>query len=931
MSRLVVVGAGMVAHNFVATVRAAATTSDWGITVIGEESHRPYDRVALSSVFGTRDRVDLSLPGQRDGANWVLGDRVSAVNRAEHQVKTAAGQCFDYDILVMATGSSPFVPPVHGADSRGCFTFRTLTDVATITAASRRASRAVVVGGGLLGLEAAGALQALRIEPTVVELASRLLPLQVDDGGGAALRRVVQARGVAVRTGVGAQRVETKRGRVCAVQLTDGSRLPAEIVIFAVGVRPNDELARECELPVGERGGIVVNAACRTLDPAIYAIGECASIGGRVYGLVGPGYQMAAIAARAICGEGGALVESGTGGSRLTRSTGETPAQPIPTFETATKLKLLGVDVGSFGDAFATTPDALEVVMSDPVAGRYRKLVLSDDARTLLGGILVGDAHDYAMLRAGVGSAVPSDVGAVAAGLAVGAANSAASSASGVSDAASVCSCHNVSAGDIRKAVAGGCHTVAEVKSCTAAATGCGSCLPLVRTLLDHELAASGFEVDSSLCEHFKCTRPELFAIITAAGLTRFTDVIERHGQGRGCDICKPVVASILATLGRGHVLDGENAALQDTNDHVLANLQRDGTYSVIPRIPGGEITPAKLAVIAAVAARFDLYTKITGGQRIALFGARIEQLPLIWRELVDAGFESGHAYGKSVRTVKSCVGSTWCRFGVQDSVGMAIALELRYRGLRSPHKIKFGVSGCARECAEARSKDIGVIATEKGWNIYVGGNGGFSPRLAQVLVTDVDDSELIRYIDRFTMFYVRMADRLQRTAAWLEAFDGGMDQLRRVIIDDSLGLGDELESAMAVHVAGYSDEWQAVLEDPAKLSRFASFANAPEAVDPDLSYQRTREQRIPARSRIVDVSIGLGPRRGGQGATGDRGAGPGGWDANESDAGAVSGSVHLGEDQNSVGIGDTGPGRGVLLGATGDRDPQDEPKLART
>ena len=874
MSRLVVVGAGMVAHNFVAAMRATATPSDWDITVVGDEPHRPYDRVALSSVFGTRDRVDLSLPGQRDGAIWVLGDRVVAIDRAEQFVKTATGNRFGYDVLVVATGSSPFVPPVHGADSRGCFTFRTLDDVATITAASRRARRAVVVGGGLLGLEAAGALQALDIGPTVVELAERLLPLQVDEGGGAALRRIVETRGVAVRTGVGAQRVEAKRGRVCAVHLTDGVRLPAEIVIFAVGVRPNDHLARECELPVGERGGIVVDAACRTPDPAVYAIGECASIGGRVYGLVGPGYQMATIAARAICGADDGASERGPGASQERGSVGDTPANAMPTFETATKLKLLGVDVGSFGDAFATTSDALEVVMSDPVAGRYRKLVLSDDARTLLGGILVGDAHDYAMLRAGVGSAVPADVGAVAAGLDAEAAGGAGRAVGRVPDTASVCSCHNVSAGTIRSAVADGCQTIAAVKSCTAAATGCGSCLPLVRTLLDQELAAGGFEVDSSLCEHFKCTRAELFAVITAAGLTRFTDVVERHGQGRGCDICKPVVASILATLGRGHVLDGENAALQDTNDHVLANLQRDGTYSVVPRIPGGEITPAKLAVIAAVAARFDLYTKITGGQRLALFGARIEQLPLIWRELVDAGFESGHAYGKSVRTVKSCVGSTWCRFGVQDSVGMAIALELRYRGLRSPHKIKLGVSGCARECAEARSKDVGVIATDKGWNIYVGGNGGFSPRHAQLLVADVCDEDLIRYIDRFVMFYVRTADRLQRTAAWLEALDGGIDQVRDVVIDDSLGIGDDLESAMAVHVAGYSDEWQGVLEDPAKLARFSSFANAPDAADPDLSYQRAREQRIPARSRIVDVSIGLGPTHSGPARSGDDGAG---------------------------------------------------------
>ena len=262
--------------------------------------------------------------------------------------------------------------------------------------------------------------------------------------------------------------------------------------------------------------------------------------------------------------------------------------------------------------------------------------------------------------------------------------------------------------------------------------------------------------------------------------ITTFTELIERHGRGRGCDICKPAVASILASLGRGHILDGEQAALQDTNDHFLANIQRNGTYSVVPRIPGGEVTPDKLIVLGEVARDFGLYTKITGGQRIDLLGARVEQLPAIWRRLVDAGFESGHAYGKAVRTVKSCVGSTWCRYGVQDSVALAIELELRYRGIRSPHKIKAGVSGCARECAEAQSKDIGVIAADDGWNLYVGGNGGFRPRHADLLLTGVDTRTLIRTIDRFIMFYIRTADRLQRTASWLEALDGGLDYLRR-------------------------------------------------------------------------------------------------------------------------------------------------------
>jgi nitrite reductase (NADH) large subunit len=326
-----------------------------------------------------------------------------------------------------------------------------------------------------------------------------------------------------------------------------------------------------------------------------------------------------------------------------------------------------------------------------------------------------------------------------------------------------------------------------------------------------------------------------------------FPELLRRHGRGRGCDICKPAVASILASLWNDYVLTDQHTPLQDTNDRFLANLQKDGSYSVVPRIPGGEITPEKLMVLGRVAARYDLYTKITGGQRIDLFGARLEQLPAIWRELVDAGFETGHAYGKAVRTVKSCVGSTWCRYGVQDSVGMAIHLENRYKGLRAPHKIKLAVSGCTRECAEAQSKDVGVIATERGWNLYVGGNGGMKPRHADLFATDLDDATLVRYIDRFLMFYVHTADRLQRTAVWLDHLDGGLDYLRQVVIDDSLGIAAELEGQMARVVDSYRCEWQATLADPERLKRFRPFVNSA-AADDQVVFVRERGQKRPAR-----------------------------------------------------------------------------------
>ncbi|GEL16986.1 nitrite reductase large subunit NirB [Pseudonocardia asaccharolytica] len=824
---LVVVGHGMVGHRLVESLRARDTTGDWRITVLGEEAHPAYDRVALSSYVDGKTAEELALGGHDDELVQVrLGDPVVALDRDIRRVTTASGSTLRYDALVLATGSTPFVPPVPGRDLPGCFVYRTLDDLDAIKAAAaatiarpgpgRRS--AVVVGGGLLGLEAARAMRLLGLSPQVVEIAPRLLPVQVDEGGGVLLRTLVEAQGLAVRCGVSVAGIERDGDRLLA-RLSDGVELDADLVVFSAGIRAADALARASGLPVGERGGVLVDQRCRTADENVWAVGECAALEGRTYGLVAPGYAMAEVVTDRLLGGAATMAAA--------------------ELDMSTRLKLLGVDVASFGDAHASTEGALEVVVDDPVAGSYAKLVVSrpgTGAPTLLGGIFVGDASKYAALRPLVGSPLPADPVAMIApgGVELG--------ADALPDAAQICSCNAVTKGAIRTAIAAGAHDVPAIKACTRAGTSCGSCVPMLKTLLTQ----SGVEVSKALCEHFAHSRAELFEIIAGAGIRTFSELVERHGTGRGCDVCKPAVASILASLGTGHVLAGEQAALQDTNDHFLANLQRNGTYSVVPRIPGGEVTPAGLIAIGEVARDFGLYTKITGGQRIDLFGARVEQLPAIWKRLVDAGFESGHAYGKALRTVKSCVGTTWCRYGVQDSVGLAIALELRYRGLRSPHKIKSGVSGCARECAEARSKDFGVIATENGWNLYVGGNGGFTPRHADLLVTDVDTETLVRIIDRFLMFYVRTADRLQRTAAWIEAIDGGLDHLRAVIVEDSLGICADLEAAMAAHVAGYSDEWAGVLADEEKLARFVSFVNAPDAPDPTVSFVSERGQPVP-------------------------------------------------------------------------------------
>jgi nitrite reductase (NADH) large subunit len=536
----------------------------------------------------------------------------------------------------------------------------------------------------------------------------------------------------------------------------------------------------------------------------------------------------------------------------------------FPGIDDATKLKLSGVEVASFGDALAKGEHVLEVVYADPARGIYQKIVVSDDAKTLLGGIFVGDASPYTALRPLLGRELPSEPGAY-----LSAAGAEPPSSTDLPDDAQLCSCNNVSVGAVRSAIRGdhdeACTELGPLKTCTRAGTQCGSCVPLVKKILETELKKAGIEVSKALCEHFDLSRSELFESVRILQLTSFEHIMERFGRGLGCDICKPVIASVLATQTSGYILDSGRGALQDTNDRALANMQKDGTYSVVPRIPGGEITPQKLKVIAEVAADFNLYTKITGGQRIDLFGARLEQLPHIWKILVEAGFESGQAYGKSLRTVKSCVGSTWCRFGVQDSVAMAINLEMRYRGLRAPHKFKLAVSGCARECAEARSKDIGVIATDAGWNLYVGGNGGFQPAHAQLLAQDLDDETLIRYIDRYIMYYIRTGDRLQRTARWQEDLEGGIDHVRDVVCNDSLGIAQELEKAMLEHVGNYEDEWAATLKDPERLRRFRSFVNAPSTTDPAVVQVIERDQPRPARAdervMLAGATIPMRPR----------------------------------------------------------------------
>ena len=827
--RVVVVGGGPAGHRVTDALLARSAPGALRITLISDERHAPYDRVALSRRF--QGEVDLSLTGS---AAWDpqrvevrTGLTATALDIAARTLQLDDGDLLGWDELVLATGSAPPVPDIPGREHARVF--RTIDDVDWMTAEADRLqalhgrpARVVVAGGGLLGLEAAGGMAARGAEVALVHSGRWLMSAQLDEGGGQALSRLIALKGMALHLGVRPAAVETGRGgAVTGVALADGRRLDADMVVVAIGIRPRDELAVAAGIERAPGGGIAIGGDCATSAPHVWAIGEVASFEGRCTGLVAPSNAMAEVVADRLLG-GEAVFAS---------------------VDDAASLKLADVDVATFGDAKGTTPGCLEVVYADPARGLHQKIVLSGDARTLLGGAFVGDSSPWTALRPLLGTELGVDAAAF-----LSAPGGEAPDTGELPDATLVCSCNAVTAGAIRTAIdEQGCTEVGPLKACTRAGLQCGSCVPLVAKLLKAELAKSGIETSKALCEHFAQSRQELFESVRVLRLADFAAVLQRFGSGSGCDVCKPVVASILAVQQAGHPLAGGRAGLQDTNDRALANMQKDGTYSVMPRIPGGEIDPKKLAVIAAVAEEYGLYTKISGGQRIDMFGARLEQLPAIWRRLVDAGMESGQAYGKALRTVKSCVGSAWCRYGLQDSTAMAVRLELRYRGLRAPHKFKSGVSGCARECAEARAKDFGIIATELGWNLYVGGNGGYQPAHAQLLAGDLDDATLIRYIDRFLMYYIRTADRLQRTARWMEELPGGLDHVRDVVVHDSLGLAAELEAAMEEHVDRYEDEWAATLKDPEKLRRFRSFVNAPTQPDPSLARVEERGQLRPA------------------------------------------------------------------------------------
>jgi nitrite reductase (NADH) large subunit len=829
MSRIVIVGNGMVSHRFCEKLVEYGLSANHEITVFGEEPRSAYDRVHLTEYFGHRsaDQLQLGTPAWYEANSIALrvGTRIQRIDRDACEVLTDGGERIAYDSLVLATGSAPFVPAIPGVAKRGAFVYRTIDDLDAILSWASHTQRAAVIGGGLLGLEAARAVVEVGIDTHVLEVAPRLMPRQLDSAGAALLARSIQQIGVTLH--LGTQVVEIGGDDAVGwVQLPD-RKLYVDMVIISAGIRPRDELAREAGIVCGDRGGVIVDKHLSTSDPRVFAIGEVALHRGTSYGLVGPGYEMADVLAKRLAGQEAAF----TGGDQ------------------SAKLKLLGTDVASFGNPFADDPGTRTVAFEDQLRGVYQKLIVTRDGMRLVGGILVGDTTEYGRLlhltraKQALNGELPLF-------------SRSAEPSGELPDEMQVCSCNNVLACTIREKARAGA-SIAEIKACTKAGTGCGGCLPLVADLHQAELARSGQATKRVLCEHFAHTRQELFEIVAATQIRTFDELVRTHGTGSGCEICKPTVASILASIHNEPILDEPHRPLQDSNDRFLANIQKNGTYSIVPRMPAGEVTPDQLIAVGMIAKKYGLYTKITGGQRVDLFGARVDQLPEIWEELIAAGFESGHAYGKSMRTVKSCVGSTWCRYGVQDSTAFAIRIEQRYKGIRAPHKLKSAVSGCIRECAEAQSKDFGLIATERGWNVYVCGNGGSKPRHADLLAADIDEDTALRYLDRFIMFYIRTADRLTRTSVWLDKMDGGIEHLRDVVVRDSLGIAGELERQMQHLVDTYACEWKGVVEDPAKRALFRELTS--EATPPPRIHLPIADRQLVRVASLRDV-----PREGG-------------------------------------------------------------------
>ncbi len=764
-SRLVLIGNGMAGVRALEEILQRAP-NEFSITVFGSEPHGNYNRIMLSPVLAGEKTFEAITTHPRswyeaNGIELIAGEAVVGIDRNAKTVVGALGTTRPYDVLLLATGSNPVIIPVPGHKLPGVISFRDIADVETMLAASRSGKHAVVIGGGLLGLEAANGLARNGMDTTVLHLMPTLMERQLDPVSAGLLKADLTQRGLTVLTEANTKAI-LGEDRVSSVELSDGTMLPADLVVMAVGIRPNTTLAKEAGLACGR--GVQVDDGMATSDPAIFAVGECVEHRGQVFGLVAPLYEMAKIAA-----------------DRITRTA---DSDYVPAV-TGTRLKVTGIDMFSAGD-FTGDEATDDIVFRDAARGVHKKLVVRDDR--LIGAVLYGEAKDSAwyfdLIRQGT------DISDMRDTLVFGP-NVGGGEAPGVEslpDTAEICGCNGVSKGKILAAI--GQHkltTVDGVRARTKASASCGSCTCQVEALLAHALGAD-FDATPKVKAVCKCTAHGHDAVrkaIVQQGLKTIPAVMRAMDwiTADGCASCRPALNFYLLCAWPGEYVDDSRSRF--VNERMHANIQKDGTYSVVPRMWGGVTSAAELRAIADVVDKHQIPTvKVTGGQRIDLLGVRKEQLPDVWRDLNAAGMVSGHAYGKALRTVKTCVGSEWCRFGTQDSTAMGIALEKMTWGSWTPHKTKMAVSGCPRNCAEATIKDFGVIATEAGWDLYVAGNGGIKVRVTDLLCKVTTDEAVLEYAAAFMQVYREEAWYLERTAPWLERV--GIDYVRTRLADEA-------------------------------------------------------------------------------------------------------------------------------------------------
>jgi len=777
--RLVVVGNGMAGTACVEQILKYSPRFE--IIVFGDETHVNYNRILLSSVLaGEKAADEIVLNGldwyQNNDIRLRLGVRVVDVDPVNKTVMGDDGSVTQFDKLLLATGSTPLIPPMDGTQKKGVYVFRTLDDTRALLDCSRKGARAIVIGGGLLGLEAARGLQKQGCGVTVVHLMDRLMERQLDPVGGGHLKAKIECLGVKVlleRNTIAILGDEKAEG----VRFKDGEEIAADFVVIAAGIRPNVELARKARLTVNR--GIVVNDHMETSNPDIFAVGECVEHRGLCYGLVAPLLEQGKVLAATLTDNKGPTYE------------GSTPAA---------KLKIMGVDVFSAGDFCEATPGNDVVRYEDPALGIYKKLMLRDNR--LVGVILVGDtadSHRYAdWLEAKTDLAeqrrqllFPQP--ALDKGLDV----------AEMPDNKVICGCHGVSKGSIVRAIRDrGLSTLAQVKECTRASTGCGSCTELCQSLLKAVAPQFEEEEKKALCKCVPHSEQQLREMVRSQRLKSVQQVLDIYGNGAGCELCKPALSFMLDVVWCGG--HDEDRSARFVNDRVHANIQRDGTFSVVPRIRGGVTSPEELRRIADVAEKYKVrMVKITGSQRIDLLGVQKSDLPKIW---ADLGMPSGQAYSKGVRMVKTCVGTDFCRFGVQDSIATGVELERRFENLFTPHKLKMAVVGCPRNCAEATVKDIGLVGQEGSWQVVVGGAAGKKVRKADVLVTVESTEEAVQSAALFFQYYREHANYLERTYDFVERI--GIERVRRETIYAPLAVQQGLRERLRKSKAVARDAW---------------------------------------------------------------------------------------------------------------------------